>query len=140
MKVQNKKARFNYELFGRTEAGVKLSGAEAKSARLGQVDLQSSYIKILNGEAWIVGLRIYPYKFADNRDYDPVRRRKLLLGKKEAALLAGKMKQGRLLLVPTAIYTKGSLVKLEMALARGKRKYEKREAIKKRDLERAGER
>lgn len=142
MKVINEKARFNYELGERLEAGIVLTGAEAKSAKLGQVDMGNSYVKIQNSpfhgqrEAWITGLHIYPYKYADNTNYDPMRTRKLLLHQRELLAVQTKMKQGRLLLVPTAMYTRSDVVKVEIALARGKRKYEKRETIKKRDEER----
>lgn len=132
----NKKARFNYELGERVEAGMVLSGAEAKAARLGQVDLGNAHVKILADGAWVMGMHIFPYKFADNEKYDPQKSRKLLLNKKELSALQMKMRSKRLLLVPTAMYTKGGRVKLELALARGKRKYEKKEAIKERDLER----
>jgi SsrA-binding protein len=126
----------------RVETGIVLTGAEAKSAKLGQVGMGNSYVRIQNSkfhgqrEAWIVGLYIYPYKYSDNTNYDPSRTRKLLLHQRELLALQIKMKQGRLLLVPTAMYTRSDLVKVEIALARGKRKYEKREAIKKRDEER----
>lgn len=138
MKIINKKARFNYEIGETLEAGVVLTGAEAKAARAGSVDLVNSHVKIIKNEPWVVGMQIFPYKFADNTDYDPMRMRKLLVGKKELVILESKMKQGRLTLVPTALYTKGPKVKLEIGLARGKRKYEKREAIKKREWERSG--
>jgi SsrA-binding protein len=141
MKVVNKKAHFDYELGDREEVGIVLTGAEVKSVKLGQVDLGGSQCKIVptkfgSREVWAYNIKIYPYKHADNTEYDPVRKRKLLLHQKEIVVLEGKMKTGRLLLVPSAMYTKEGLVKVEIALARGKRKYEKRETIKKRDLDR----
>ena len=153
MRIQNKKAQFDYDILERVEAGVVLMGAEVKAAKLGQVDMAGAHVKILNSKfevpnksqiqnsktqaaAWIVGMQIYPYKFASDASYDPMRTRKLLLNKRELLALETKMKTGRLTLVPTAIYTRHNLVKLEIGLARGKRKYEKREKIKKRDLER----
>lgn len=126
MKVINKRAGFDYELGEKTECGIQLTGAEVKSVKLGQVDLSGAQVKMAGGEAWVLGLQIYPYKFADNEGYDPRRKRKLLLGGKEMVALESKMKSGRLRLVPTAIYTKGRWVKLEVALARAKRKREKR--------------
>lgn len=143
MKTVNRKAHFNYELGERIEAGIELTGAEAKSVKLGQVEMGNTYIKIKpnkfgNQEAWTTGLHIYPYKHANNEDYDPIRTRRLLLHQKEILELISKMKQTGRLLVPTAMYTKGARVKIELALARGKKKYEKREKIKKRDLEREG--
>ena len=135
MKIVNDKAKFNYELGERIETGIALTGPEVKSVKLGQVDMSGAHVRIKDG-AEIVGLHIYPYKHADNTDYDPTRSRKLLLHRREILGLLSKMKQGRLMLVPTAMYTKEGKIKLEIALARGKRKYEKREAIKKRDLDR----
>lgn len=135
MKIVNKKAQFDYELSERIEVGVVLTGAEVKSAKGGGVDMGNAHVKIRGGEAWVVGLHIYPYKFADNEEYDPQRTRKLLLNKNELVSLESKMKQSRLLLVPTAMYTKHGVVKMELALARGKKKFEKRESIKKRDLD-----
>lgn len=144
MKVTNKSAYFDYELGDRIEAGMVLSGAEAKSAKGGNVDMGNSYVRIRakNGaekgalEAWIVGLHIYPYKQADNTNYDPQRTRKLLLNKKEILALEMKMKSAGRTLVPVSMYDKHGRVKVELALARGKKVYEKREAIKKRDLDR----
>ena len=141
MKIINKKARFDYEIKDVVEAGIQLTGAEVKAAKLGQVSMDGAQVKIQNSkskiqEAWIFNLQIYPYKFADNADYDPMRKRKLLLHQKEIVALQSRMKQARLLLVPTAMYTKHNLVKVEIGLARGKRKYEKREVTKKRNLAR----
>jgi len=141
MKVINRKAHFDYELGERVEAGMVLTGSEVKSAKLGQVDLAGSTCKIVPTkfgarELWVYNLKIYPYVHADNTNYDPVRKRKLLVHQKEMVVLESKMKSGRLLLVPAIMYTKEGRVKLEVALARGKRKYEKRETIKKRDLDR----
>ena len=144
MKIVNRKARFEYEVKDRIEAGVVLSGGEAKSVLGGGVDMGNAYVKILPSkfkgqhEAWIINLHIYPYKHADNAGYVPTRTRKLLLHQKEIVALQSRMKQARLQLVPTSIYTKSGKVKIELGLARGKRVYEKREAIKKRDLEREG--
>jgi SsrA-binding protein len=135
MKILNKKAKFNYEVGERVEAGIKLTGAEVKSVKLGQADMSNAQVKIQK-EAWIYNLDIFPYMPADNFDYEPTRPRKLLLKREEMVALQVKMRQARLLLIPTVIYTKRGLVKIELGLARGKRKYEKREAIKKRDQER----
>lgn len=136
MKVINRHARFDYELKDRIEAGIVLSGAETKSAKNGSVDLNHSFCKFKDAELWVYNLHIYPYPHADNTDYQPDRTRKLLISRQELIALQSRMKQARLLLVPTAMYTKRGLIKLELALARGKRIYEKREAIKKRDLDR----
>ncbi len=136
MQIINRQAKFDYDLQDRLEVGVVLSGAETKSAKGGSVDLNHAFCKFREGELWLYNLHIYPYAFANNDSYQPDRARKLLLSKREAITLQSRMKQGRLLLVPTAMYTKQGLVKIEVALARGKRKYEKRDAIKKRDLDR----
>jgi len=140
VKVINRQAKFDYEVKDRLEAGIVLTGAEAKSAKLGQVDLATAFCKFKPGrfgpELWVYNLHIYPYQHADNTDYDPKKARKLLVHKRELIALQSRMNQARLLLIPTAMYTHSGLVKLELGLARGKRKYEKREAIKKRDLDR----
>jgi SsrA-binding protein len=145
MKVINQKARFDYELGERMEAGIELAGAEVKSTKLGQVDMSNAYVKFRPNrfgkqEAWVLNLMIYPYKHADNKDYNPTRSRRLLLHPKEILELLSKMKQMNRMLVPTTMYTKSNFIKIELALARGKRKYEKRETIKKRDEERNEER
>lgn len=140
MKVLNKKAHFDYDILESIEAGVVLSGPEAKSARLGQVDLDNAFVKVAGGQAEIINLHIYPYKFSSDPNYEPTRTRSLLLSKKEILAIENKTKQGRLTVVPTAMYSKGSKVKIEIGLARGKRIYEKRAAIRKRDLDREVER
>jgi len=146
MKVINSKAKHNYELGERWECGIVLTGAEAKSTKLGQVDMGGSYCKLqVSGhqkqmEIWVQNLKIFPYVHADNEHYDPIRKRKLLLHQREILVIANKMKQMSRLLIPTAMYTKSDVVKIEVALARGKRMYEKREEIKKRDFNRDMER
>lgn len=146
MKIINQKAKFNYEVKERIEAGIVLTGSEAKSVAGGGVDMTSAYVRIMPSkfkgqhEVWAINLHIYPYKHADNTNYDPKRMRKLLLHQKEMVSLLGQMKTGRLLLVPTAVYTKSRKIKVELGLARGKKIYEKRETIKKRDLERENQR
>ncbi len=145
MRVINQKARFNYDIAERVEAGIVLTGPEVKSAKAGGVDLGNAYAKIRTSkfgamEVFSINIHIYPYKHADNTNYDPGHERKLLLHQKEIVQLASKMKQSRLLLVPTAMYTKDGKVKLELGLARGKKKYEKRESIKQADVERDMER
>jgi SsrA-binding protein len=140
MKVINKKAHFDYQILEVVEAGVILSGPEAKSARLGQVDLNNAHVRVAAGVAEVINMHIYPYKFNSQEDYDPDRTRKLLLNKKEILAIENKIKQKGLTVVPTAMYTKGPKVKLEIGLARGKKQYEKREAIKKADLDREIER
>lgn len=145
MKILNKFAKSDYEVYESVEAGIVLSGSEVKSIKLGQVDLSRGYIKILPNkfgqhEVWIFGVHIYPYQHADNAKYDPAHSRKLLLHQREILALESRMKQARLVVVPLSLYTKSKNIKIELALARGKKKYEKREDIKKKDVDRDNER
>jgi len=137
----NKKASFDYELLEKYEAGLVLFGHETKSVRAGQASLKGSYIspRTKNGktELFLIGCQISLYKQAGLLpDYDQRRERKLLLNKTEIARLLGKKQEEGLTLVPLKIYTNHSFLKLEFAVARGKKKYDKRESIKKRDVER----
>lgn len=137
MKVVNRKARYNYEFSERVEAGIVLTGAEVKSVKQGRIKLDDAFVRIdPQGEVWLVNSHIHPYPFADNRDYQPTRSRKLLLHKREILSLGKRTEAKNLALVPTACYTEKGRIKIEIALARGKKKWEKREAIKRRDLER----
>ena len=134
MKIFNKKARFEYELSAeRVEAGISLRGSEAKSIREGRGDLSQSHARILNGEAFLINANI-PAPGIQN--YDSTRIRKLLLHKSQIISLETKMKQQRLQIVPIKLYNKGRLVKLELALGKPKRKFEKKEVIKRKDIER----
>ncbi|MCX6817077.1 MAG: SsrA-binding protein SmpB [Candidatus Beckwithbacteria bacterium] len=140
-KVINRKARYDYELGERVEAGVVLTGAEVKSVKEGKISLNESFARIdQNGEAWLVNAHIHPYKFADNTNYEPTRSRKLLLKKNEILSLVKKMENKNLTLIPTAAYTKKNRIKIELAMGKGKKKWDKREAIKKRDLDREARR
>jgi SsrA-binding protein len=137
--AQNKNALFNYETIETYEAGIVLSGPEVKSVKNGHLQLKGSYISIdADGEAWLVNAYISPYKPAQGaqQKYDPDRRRKLLLHKKEIDSLMGKTKQKGLTIIPISVYTKKGLVKVELALARGKTKVDKRESIKRREAAR----
>ena len=134
MKVINRKARYNYELLDRIEAGIVLTGAEVKSVKEGKMSLNESFCRLdPNGEAWLVNCHIHPYRFADNRNYDPTRSRKLLLKKAEILSLFKKIENKNLTLVPTAAYTVRNRIKVEIAIGRGKKKWDKREAIRKRE-------
>lgn len=139
MKIVNRSVGYNYQLFDRIEAGVALTGAEVKSLFAGQASLEEAYVKIIDGELFLLNAHIHPYKFADVKKIDPKRTRKLLLHKKELISLASKMEQKNLVLVPVAWYNKGRQIKLEIALAKGKKMWQKKEAIKKRDLDRQTE-
>lgn len=136
MRVFNKKARFNFQLFDRIEVGISLEGQEAKSVFLGRISLDNAYVKIKDGQAYLINAVIPQYESARVFGYDPKRTRRLLLHKKEILALETKMKQKNLLLVPVSCYNKGRKVKLELALARAKKKYEKKEVVKRREMER----
>lgn len=136
MRVFNKKARFNFQLFDRIEVGISLEGQEAKSVFLGRTSLDNAYVKIKDGQAYLINAVIPQYESARVFGYDPRRTRRLLLHKKEILALETKMKQKNLLLVPVSCYNKGRKVKLELALARAKKKYEKKEVVKRREMER----
>lgn len=136
----NKKAWRDYQVLEKFEAGIQLSGPEVKSTKLGQISLKGSYVTIKDNEVWLLNCHISPYKKALQLEYDPTRTRKLLLHKKEINSLIGKLKQSGLTLIPFQVYTKKGLIKVEIGLCKGKRKYEKRELIKKREAERQIER
>ncbi|OGN11882.1 MAG: SsrA-binding protein [Candidatus Yanofskybacteria bacterium RIFCSPHIGHO2_02_FULL_43_15c] len=135
----NPKAHFDYQIIETFEAGLSLAGQEVKSIKNGKVSLKGAYVKILNGEAWLLGAIVSPYQ-ANNvpPDYDQQRNRKLLLKKSELQYLQTKSQEQGLTLVPIKVYSKKNLIKLEIGLARGKKKYDKREAIKKKEFERRG--
>lgn len=135
MKIVNRRARYDYHLLEKFEAGIVLSGAEVKSVKAGHIRLEEAFGRLKDSEAWLINAHIHPYPFADNREYDPRRPRKLLLHKNELLKLAQETYRG-LTIVPVSCYTKHNKVKLEIALAKGKKKYEKREAKKRKDLER----
>ena len=135
--TENRKARFNYEILEKYEAGIELFGAEVKSVRGGQMSLEGAFVIIRGGEAYLINANIPPYQPKNApQDYDPLRNRKLLLTKKEIAELAGSEKNKSLTIVPLSVYNKSRKIKLELALAKGKKKYDKRESIKKRDTDR----
>lgn len=137
MRILNKRAKFNYRLFERFEAGIVLGGGEVKAIRRGNIDLSLSYAKVIDDEIFLINANI---PVEGKKDYSPTRTRKLLLHRKEAVSIKTKIKAKRLTLVPTKVYTKGRLVKVEISLAKAKRKFEKKEAIKKKDIEREIER
>lgn len=136
MRIVNRKAGFNYEFLEKFEAGIVLEGREVKSIRLGQMKLDESFVQLDNQGTWLVNCHISPYKFANNQDYNPTRRRKLLLHKQEILALHKKMEGKNLTIIPVSCYTSPHKIKLELALARGKKNWDKREKIKKRDLAR----
>jgi len=139
--LTNKKASFNFELLHEYEAGLVLTGIEAKSIRNGRGKLDGGYIIIRGGEAFLVGISIPAYQPANTpKKYDPERPRKLLLNKKELAAIERDTEQGRLTAIPLKLYNKNRKIKLLLAVVRGKRKHDKRETLKARDSKREIER
>ena len=139
MKVfsENKKALFDYNILENFEAGVVLFGQEVKSIKTGHINLASSYIVLKGQEPFLVGVKVPPYQPNNaGSDYNDERQRKLLLNKKEINYLIGKTKVKGFSLIPLKIYEKNGRIKLEFGLAKGKKKYDKKEKIKKRDVER----
>ena len=134
--AQNKKAHFNYFLSDFTECGIELKGAEIKSLRVNGATIGDSYIVIRSGNAEIINMYIKPYDHGNLFNHDPLRSRRLLLHKKEIKWFEMKMKQGGFTVVPTKIYLSKGKAKVEIALAKGKKLYDKRETIKQRDIER----
>ena len=139
--IENKKAYFNYEIEDKVEAGIELLGHEVKSIKGGHGTMNSAFCIVRGGEAYLLGLHIPPYQ-PNNVDpaYDPDRTRRLLLSKKEIKKLAEKDDIKGLTLVPLSLYSKGPYIKVSVAIARGKKVFDKRETIKKRDLDREMER
>jgi len=134
---ENKKAGFDYEILERYEAGVVLFGQEVKSIRTGHINLSGTFVTVRNGEPFLVGVKIPPYQPNNaGAGYDEDRQRKLLLNKKEIDYLAGRSKEKGFSLVPLKVYDNSGRIKLEFGLAKGKRKYDKKEKIKKRDVDR----
>ena len=138
--ANNKKARHDYFLEETFEAGVELHGTEVKSLRQGNCSIKEAFIHIENGEIIIYGMHISPYEKGNIFNKDPMRPKRLLMHKKEIMRLLGKIKEKGYTIVPVQVYFKGSLVKVEIALARGKKLYDKRQDIAKKDARREAER
>ncbi len=126
---QNKKAYHDYFIEETYECGISLAGTEVKSVRNGQVNLKDSFASVTAGEVWVTGMHISPYEKGNIFNKDPLRERKLLMHKSEILRLLGKVKEDGYSLIPTKVYLKGSKVKIELALAKGKKLYDKRAAI-----------
>ncbi|MBO5176953.1 MAG: SsrA-binding protein SmpB [Lachnospiraceae bacterium] len=137
--ANNKKAYFDYFIEDKYEAGVALHGTEVKSIRMGKCSIKESYIKIEDGEVFIYGMHISPYEKGNIFNKDPMRIKKLLMHKYEINKLNGKLQQKGLTLVPLQVYLKGGLVKVEVGLARGKKLYDKRDSLAKKDMKREAE-
>ena len=134
--ASNKRAKFDYHILEIFEGGLVLTGGEVKSIKSGQAQLKGSFVSIRGKTALLKGAYIAPYKaVANQEDYDPYRDRKILLHAREIQKLLAKQQTERLTIVPICVYVKRNLVKVEIGLAKGKRQYEKRETIKKRDVE-----
>lgn len=134
--AENRKARYNYFIEDTYEAGMVLVGTEVKSLRMGRTNLKDSYARIKKGEVFVHQMHIGAYPFAYHGNHDPLRVRKLLLHKKEIKKLYGKVNEKGYSLIPIKLYFQNGKAKLSIALARGKRKYDKRETIRKREQER----
>ena len=133
----NKRASFDYDILETMEAGLVLTGAEVKAVRDGQVSLSAAYITLSKGEPWLINAHISPYKKAGQiKGYEPTQNRKLLLKKSEINRLIGQKDQGGLTIIPLKLYTKHHRIKLQIGLGRGRKKFDKREIIKKRDINR----
>lgn len=132
----NRKVRHDYIIQDTLEAGIVLNGSEIKSVRAGQISLKEAYVKIQNEEAWLVNAHIAPYDPASSQNHDPVRERKLLLHKREILHLWEDVRQKGMTIIPLRVYLKRGRAKIEIAVARGKRKYDKRQKISKRDAQR----
>lgn len=136
MKITNRRAFYDYEILERVEAGINLLGAEVKAVKEGKADLSGSFVRIRGSEVYLVNAKIFPYRFAFPEGYDQRRTRKLLLHKREIIALKGKIEGANLTLVPLSLYTKDGLIKLEVGLGKGKKAYQKREALRRRDRQR----
>ncbi len=135
--IDNKKAGFNYEILEKIEAGIELAGFEVKSVKRNQGSIEGAYIIVRGGEAYLMNMTIPPYQEKNTpKGYEPRRNRRILLTKKEIKKLAETETDGGLTIVPLSVYNKGNLIKVSVAIVRGKKKYDKRESIKTRETDR----
>jgi len=132
----NRSAAHDYHLLERFEAGLALTGTEVKAIRGGKVNLKDSFAQIRNGEAWLLNCHISPYEYGNRQNHDPLRTRKLLLHAQEIRKLTGKAEEKGLTLIPTKIYLKKGRIKCEIAIAKGKKLYDKRETERRKDADR----
>ncbi len=136
--AKNKKANFDYFILDKYECGISLAGNEVKSIRAGKVSIKESYVKLMKNEIVILNMHIKAYEFGNiNNKLDETRTRKLLLHRKEINKIAEKIKEKGLTLVPLLVYTSGKYIKLEIALAKGKKNYDKRETLKQKDIKKS---
>lgn len=134
--ADNKKARFDYEILETFEAGIELNGPEVKSVKAGHISIKEAFVHTKDNEVWLVNAHVSPYNPAARENTDPKRTRKLLLKRSEIDFLTGKVQASGLTVVPVKMYLSHGLVKLEIALAKGKKLYQKKELMKQRDIER----
>ena len=132
----NKKGRFNYTFLENLEVGIVLSGAEVKSIKNNRINFQGAYVSYENGELWLKQAHISPYQEKNQPGYDPDQTRKLILKRKEIDRFMGKIKSEGLTIIPEKVYSKGGLIKVQICLARGKKQFDKRAVIKKRESQR----
>jgi len=140
MNVVNRRAFHDYEILETFETGLILTGAEVKSIRGGRISLEGSFVRILGSETYLVNAQIFPYPYARPENYDPKRTRKLLLHKKEIISLKTKIASSNLAVVPLECYFSHGIIKLKIGLAKGKKEYQKREKLRRRDIERETQR
>ena len=138
--ANNKKAYHDYFIDEKYETGIELAGTEVKSIRMGKCSIKEAFVRIDKGEVWVYGMNINPYEKGNIFNKDPLRVRKLLLHKKEILKISGKMKEQGITVVPLQVYFSGSLVKMEIGLAKGKKLYDKRDDIAKKDQKREAQR
>ncbi len=138
--AQNKKARHEYFIIETLEAGIELFGTEVKSVRMGKVNLTDAYASVDHGEVFVKGMNISPYEQGNIFNRDPLREKKLLLHKQQIRKISSQLQQQGFSLVPLSVYLKGSLVKVSLAVAKGKKLYDKRDDIAKKDAKRSAER
>ncbi|CCY45871.1 ssrA-binding protein [Firmicutes bacterium CAG:822] len=136
MEIVNRKAKYNYQIFDTIEAGIVLTGTEIKSLRLGKANIRDSYVRVKNNEMYIINMHISSYENGNIFNHDETRERKLLLHKKEIYKFRDKIKLEGYTIVPLKVYLKNGRAKVLIGLAKGKKNYDKREDIKKRDIER----
>jgi SsrA-binding protein len=131
----NRQAGYNYHLFDRYEAGLVLSGTEVKAAKSGRVQLKESFAEVVGNEAWLMNAHISEYSHGNRENHEPVRRRKLLLHRQEIDKLMGKTREKGLTLIPTKMYLKNGRIKIEIAVGKGKKLHDKRETLRKREMD-----
>ncbi len=133
----NRKAKFDYQLMETLEAGLSLLGSEIKSARTGNAQLRDAFVEPINNELWLQNAHIAPYKMSHSQNHDPMRPRKLLLHRREINKLIIKTREAGLTIIPTKMYLRHGRAKIEIAVARGKRQYDKRQSIAEREMKRS---